>query len=105
MWLFHCVAIGFYDIWFWVIHIPIICTGYLIRDKVRSPIGRRVFWALILVAIILCELACTLWLSGYDRLAIFVIQSAILDLIMGYFLKEIGAFFRRTIDWINEKTA
>ena len=109
MWILRVLDIGFYSILLWPLHIPLWCTGYLVRDKVKSPTGRWIFWSILVAGLFLCELICW-WISSSGRWAMFIVIASLLDLVIGYFFKEIGHLPRilgngltRLINWINQE--
>lgn len=100
MWILHVFAIGLYHILLWPFHILLWSTGYLIRDKVRSP-AIRSGWLLVLVlGLILCQVLCEWVITGYDRRFLFIAIVILLDLLMGYGIFGILRLFRRLADWI-----
>ena len=102
LWLFRGLSIGLYFPLFWIFHIPLFCTGYLIRDKAKSRLARRVWMGILAVAILLGEISCTYWLQSYDRLIPILLLTMVLDLIIGYFSRDFLKPIQALIDWINK---
>lgn len=106
MWLFRGLSIGFYNPIFLLFHIPIWCTGYLIRDKTKSPTARWIWLFTFTAAIILGEIACSCWLEGNDRWIPVILLTMLLDLIIGFFSKGVSTIIRRSftflLDWIRK---
>ena len=109
MWILRVLNIGFYFILLWPLHIPLWCTGYLFRDKVKSPNSHKIWLVTLFVGLLLCELICW-WIPSSGRWAMFIVIAALLDLLFGYFVKEIVQFLRflgnglaRLTNWINRE--
>ena len=102
LWLFRGLSIGLYSPLFWIFHIPLFCTGYLIRDTAKSRLAKRIWLSIFAVAILLGEISCTYWLQSYDRLILIILLTMVLDLIIGYFSRDFLKPIRALIDWINK---
>lgn len=96
MWLLHIIAIGLYSIVFWPFHIPLWCTGYLIRDKLKARRGRLIWLAILAAGLIFCELLCQWILQGYDRWGGFIAIAVIFDLVIGYAAAALPPFIRES---------
>lgn len=105
MWLLHTFSIGIYSILLWPVHIPLWCTGYLIRDKLPSPRAHRILLAVLGAGILFCEMLCQWLLTGFDRWGGIIAMAIIIDLVIGYFAKDVGRALRALVDWINNKTS
>ena len=103
LWLFRGLSIGLYFPLLWIFHIPLFCTGYLIRDKAKSCLARRIWLGICTAAILLGEISCTYWLQGHQRLIPIILLTMVLDLIIGYFSRDLLKPFQALIDWINKK--
>lgn len=95
MWILRVFSIGFYSILLWPFHIPLWCTGYLIRDKANSPKGRGIWLGILTSGLILCELTCWYILQGFDRWGGFIAIAVVLDLLIGYAAAALPPFFRK----------
>ena len=102
LWLFRGLSIGLYFPLFWIFHIPLFCTGYLIRDKAKSRRAKRIWLGIFAVAILLGELSCSVWLQGDERWIPVILLTMVLDLIIGYFSRDILKPIRALIDWLNK---
>ena len=98
MWILRVLDIGFYSILLWPFHIPLWCTGYLVRDKVKSPTGRWIFFSFLVAGLFLCELICW-WIPSSGRWVLFVVIAMLLDLGIGYYIHgAIQGFWPRPKD-------
>ena len=102
LWLFRGLSIGLYFPLLWLFHIPLFCTGYLIRDKAKSSLARGIWLSSFAAAILLGEISCTYWLQGHQRLIPIILLTMVLDLLIGYFIRDLLKPIRALIDWINK---
>ena len=101
MWILRVLDIGFYSILLWPLHIPLWCTGYLVRDKVKSPTGRWIFLSFLVAGLFLCELICW-WIPSSGRWAMFIVIVVFLDLLIGYAAAALLPLFRKWFRWYME---
>lgn len=99
LWLFHGLSIGYYHPFFLLGHIPLWHTGYRIRNNATSPKARWTFLGMMAAAILILEFACNYWFVFSLPI---ILLTAILDLLIGYFFKDVVRPIRLLIDWIKK---